>query len=585
MSAGTLRRPEALLLGILCFGPLAFGTVEPWSIATFEILTILLAVLVWSSRPNEPLPVQRGLIPLFAFLIVLGIVQLFSHEAMNAPHVWYRPFTCNPHATRREIVLYASLAALLWCSSRIISDRRSLKRFAWCVFFLGVAVSVIGIIQKDPYTQFIYGFRETPVGAAAFGPYYNRNNAACLLSMSFLVGWGILAGRFSVWRGGRGIGHFAEFLSKQILVLALMGAVFWGIVATESRGALVATVAGLLLSGLVSALFVKSRAVRWGSAFVGATAAAGYVWLLMRNPGLLGFPEGSPLKGMADVSALWRVSMSKSAGMMFLDSPVFGVGLGAFSSGNPVYQESMVQGFVRYAHNDFIEHLAEFGLAGFLAACLCLGVFLYSALGGLARIPAGERRGMALGLCAAIIAFFLHSFFEFNFQIPGNALVLMAITGALGSRAFTRDSCSEDELEKGSLPRPSLPRIAAALCVALFLVFQALKPAVAQFYEVRAKNFADSAKPYFFSQAAAWDGDPKHHLLLAHLLMDLANKNPLARRTLLRSALVAVEGALLTDPCRDYARRTRVRALWKLGRREDALAEFDSLGGPSKRTP
>ena len=73
----------SLFIGILIFTPLAFGTVEPWSIALMEVATFsaLFLLLFNKVRRKEPLLYEiPGIIPLICFFIymLIGLVPLPS---------------------------------------------------------------------------------------------------------------------------------------------------------------------------------------------------------------------------------------------------------------------------------------------------------------------------------------------------------------------------------------------------------------------------------------------------------------------------------------------------------------------------
>ena len=107
---------------------------------------------------------------------------------------------------------------------------------------------------------------------------------------------------------------------------------------------------------------------------------------------------------------------------------VFGSGLGTFGHVFPSYQPEGLQGTWDHAHNDFVETFTNSGLAG---AILALGFLVtwFKAVGPAAVEGPWERRGIAAAALASAIALLVHSFGDFNFQIPGNAFLLVAVLG------------------------------------------------------------------------------------------------------------------------------------------------------------
>lgn len=558
---------ESLLYGVIIFGPLAFGAVEPWSLAVLEILIAsLLAAQACFRAPQGNPASSRTLAAIFSLLIVIGGVQLLSPERMDDPHTWFRPFTVNAYATRKEMLLYAAFGAFSWCCPQIIRDRDGLKRLGMVIFLLGVVVAVVGIAQNSQGRgQFIYGLREVRPDRRPFGPYYNKDNAAGMLSMSFLVGCGLLAGRFESWRGGPGIGPLSEFLSQQALIGWLLAVIFYAILATHCRGALFSIVSAIFLVGLAASLFVKRPGVRRAAAMAGIFGAAGYLWLAVKSPDTLGLGS-APFSGSMNLSVQYRASMTKSAVQMFADNPLSGVGLGAFGTGYASYQDPLVQGIVEFAHNDWAQALSEFGLLGALLTGIGLICLFRRTLANIRLLGPGERCGIALGLWAAVAAFSMHSLVEFNFQIPANAIILLAIVGALGSRAYEAPA---PPASGGIRAAPRMLRRYAGAFAAASMAFFAARPAIAQFYEARAAMATDATKPYFLTRAIAWEPSPRNFLLLAQCYSALAAANPAAARPLQRSALDGAQSVLEIDSSNRHALRLRDWLLWELGRRGD----------------
>jgi O-antigen ligase len=107
---------------------------------------------------------------------------------------------------------------------------------------------------------------------------------------------------------------------------------------------------------------------------------------------------------------------------MATDFPLFGTGFGTFAEVYPRYQTAHAGRTVEYAHSDWVQLLAEGGLAGTLAVLALLAG--YAAVAGrlLARRRDREAVFLALGGLGGLLAFLLHAFAEFNAHIPANAL-------------------------------------------------------------------------------------------------------------------------------------------------------------------
>ena len=136
---------------------------------------------------------------------------------------------------------------------------------------------------------------------------------------------------------------------------------------------------------------------------------------------------------MAARTGIWSDTLRLAA-----DFPFFGSGFGTLAEVYPRYQTAHAGMRVLHAHNDWVQLLAEGGLAGTLAVFAVVGGYAAAAAKRLGRRRDREAITLALGGLAGLLAFLLHSFTEFNAHIPANALwftVLAALTlKALTSR-------------------------------------------------------------------------------------------------------------------------------------------------------
>jgi O-antigen ligase len=128
--------------------------------------------------------------------------------------------------------------------------------------------------------------------------------------------------------------------------------------------------------------------------------------------------------GEASRSRMWADTIP-----MIRDYPITGCGLGGFESCFHRYNLTAPNYKVDFAHNDYLQLLAELGLAGFLplafAAVFALTVSVRRALR-----RSGEDSGfIALACAASMTAMAIHSIADFNLYIPANALVLSWVGG------------------------------------------------------------------------------------------------------------------------------------------------------------
>lgn len=115
------------------------------------------------------------------------------------------------------------------------------------------------------------------------------------------------------------------------------------------------------------------------------------------------------LQGLqANQNAIQRFVFFEDGLKLFLRSPVIGLGLGAFENGVRGVQTFRYD--TRYAHNHYIQTMAETGIVG-LALFLC--VLALSAL----AIWRGRKRPLAPALGAALVFIAGHAMLEFTFSM------------------------------------------------------------------------------------------------------------------------------------------------------------------------
>ncbi|MGZ5114438.1 MAG: O-antigen ligase family protein, partial [Usitatibacter sp.] len=111
--------------------------------------------------------------------------------------------------------------------------------------------------------------------------------------------------------------------------------------------------------------------------------------------------------------------------------PVFGSGPGSFYIVYPGYRKEQAMAFFDHAHNDYAEIASDSGVLGLGL----LGAFVAMSLGAALLAQWRRRdplmRGMAFACVMGVTAILIHSWVDFNLQIPSNAVYFMVLL-ALG---------------------------------------------------------------------------------------------------------------------------------------------------------
>ncbi len=174
---------------------------------------------------------------------------------------------------------------------------------------------------------------------------------------------------------------------------------------------------------------LPSRAWRWSSLGV-----LGGVIVLM----LIFFPPDQLIERFAELSSTERISGNmrtffwKETLSVISEFRFFGCGLGGFEPTVMKYQAASADLTLNFAHNDYLQYIAELGFVGFAILSAILIGILVQIFRGIVGLANEDRRLIAIACAAAFVAILLHSLVDFNMYVPANAMTLAWI-GGIGS--------------------------------------------------------------------------------------------------------------------------------------------------------
>lgn len=156
----------------------------------------------------------------------------------------------------------------------------------------------------------------------------------------------------------------------------------------------------------------------------------------------------------------------KEAAGAWSEKPLQGWGAGSFAVTHKLFRQEEL-GVVQ-PHNMPLQFLAETGLIGALLALGGLGVLLFTALERVRAMAAGRQRDIAVALFAGAVAWLVHGFVDWDWDIPGVTVPALMFIGVLV--AIPRE-VTWSRLPSEPERRPVGPRSAAlaVVCVVLGL--------------------------------------------------------------------------------------------------------------------
>jgi O-antigen ligase len=397
---------------MLFASPLPFGAVYTWAWTSLTILTVL-AVILWMVGSIQKGKLRIGYSPLYVPLMLflgLGLIQLFFH------------LTLTPIATRESVLKLATDFALFFVVIQLFGDSSldTWRRVGIAVLIFGFLFSFLSILQFlwDPGRIF---WVSRHLGGP-FGPYVDRDHYAGLMEMVVPV-----SACYVLSRPGRG--PLNGLLWFGVLVQAV------SLLLTGSRGGLVSMLVETAILGwiVIGRNPLPGRRIRVAAAgLVLVAVAALFFWLVptyvLNKLGTINnyVPEahsGSRL-------TLWRDSFG-----IFRDHPWAGAGMGSFVTAYPPYQTYALDLITEHAHNDYVEALAETGLAGGVLILAALVLFIQITCRKLVVQVRHEPGWIQLGAAIACCGLLVHSFVDFNLHIPANAAWFAFCAGLAGLSA------------------------------------------------------------------------------------------------------------------------------------------------------
>ncbi len=429
---------NSLLAGasaVLLLGPLAFGAVEPWSIFALEACAAVL-LAVWALRQWMRRELSVSDHPLY-----LPMAAFFALALLQ----WAVGTTAYRQVTYSHLLLYGAYGMLVFVVTQTL---RRYSQFEWMAKLFtgyGAVVASFAILQGLTPNGKLYWIWGLEQGGSIYGPYVNHNHYAGLMEMLLPFPLVLAATHFT--SGNRK-------LAAAGIAALMAGSIFL----SGSRGGMAAFVAQMVV---LAVLMLRRREGSWKQPLMlGAFLATVIVFLVWIGGNELTQRLASiHSEAREEINGGVRLSIDRDCLRMFAKRPVLGWGLGAFPIVYPEFRSLYTLFFVNQAHNDYLQLLVETGLAGFsIAAWFLVLVFRRGAakLKNWTETASGALTAAALLGCVGIL---VHSFLDFNLQIPANA-ALFYVLCALAASAPLQESSRRRVLRRHNLivqPNPQPP--------------------------------------------------------------------------------------------------------------------------------
>lgn len=419
------------------------------------ILALVLALLVWGPLAAGAVRTQDLLIPLLLIAGALALwgVRLWLNERpklLCPPVIWTvlafaayaigRYLTCDiEYVGRLELLRVLVYAAVFLVVINNLHGQENTQLIAFTAIFLAMTVSlcagwqhltrasqvpsVAALAESLLFSHKQWYFQRVYVDRAS-GTYINPNHLAGMLEILLPLALAyVLTGR-------------SRPVTKVLLGYAAL-VILGGIFVTGSRGSWAATGCALLVFfGLLAA----HRSYRLPALvlLVVLLAAGGYFAKDSQFIKARVQPTFADGRLELDMRAeLWQATTA-----MWQDHRWWGVGPGHFDSRFGMYRPPAVQLRPDRAHNEYLNLLADWGLAGALIIAGVLATLGWGVVRTWRHVRRSEHEfksnrsnkfALVVGVAAGLIAVLAHACVDFNLQIPANAILIAVLAALLAS--------------------------------------------------------------------------------------------------------------------------------------------------------
>jgi len=382
--------------GLLLFGPIGFGAVEPWAILILETGSLAL-LLLWLVQQWVAGEITILWNPLYAPMAAFGALILLQ--------VIFR-MSAYPHDTVANALLYVAYGMLCFLATQTLTRSSQARKIAVTLALYGFALAALALLQGIAPNGKLYWIRQPRMGGWIYGSYVNHNHYAGIMELLVPIPLVI------------SLSHLAQ--EKKRIAAGAAAAIMVGtIFLSGSRGGMLAIF--VELAALAAVLFRKKRNFQF------VISGVTFVVILISLLAWLGGKElGARVRSISseaksEISGGTRLYIDRDTLKMFSHKPLLGWGLGTFPVVYPQFRSFYTNFFVNEAHNDYLQLLSEMGTVGFGVMIWFVIVLYRRALSKLGNWTTEVTGAVSLACLLGATGILVHSFFDFNLQIPANA--------------------------------------------------------------------------------------------------------------------------------------------------------------------
>lgn len=440
---------EAGLLVAVAIVVLAFGGTAPQFLAISQVIILFLGMLcVLLGRSLTTIPARFPVaVPLLLIALILlqiaplptSLAHILGVSIIDAPAHSSFTISATPYQTISQLLGLVTYLTAFYLVLTICTDYRAKKRLVLTLLAIGVFEAFYGLVQYLTGWQQIFSYVKKFYLEDATGTYINRNHFSGFLEM--ILPFAVVFALQHVLMLRRRASTDTEPARRLLSSAELPFLLFWIFIAAVLFAALVSSHSRMgILSSLISLIAVLSVA---GTTRLSARARIAVGALFMLGMAGLAVWVGSEpaitrfetLNDQYTHPGQDRLSIWRDTLHLISRHPVLGSGFGSFATVYPAVQTAFLNNAVDHAHCDYLEVVAELGLAG---GILVFGAIFWTLGLAFRRCKKGGAdydKAISFACVGSIVAILLHSLADFNLYIPANALVFAVILALAWSSA------------------------------------------------------------------------------------------------------------------------------------------------------
>jgi len=440
-SASQLSRPRAgwhqtarvVIITALCLAPAPFGSTAPFVYMTWTVLFALLTSALAFMAPLD----RRLRLAIPAFFFALALIWALVQTLPLSGIMSYAPLVRGQSVPQLQIsaslgetilfVLRQLGYALLFVLLVQLTPRQSQRLLVMrCLALAALFYAVYGILALHEFGDTTWGVAKEAHLGNATGPFRNRNTFATFLAMGLALNLSLCLFRgrryehLTPWRDGMAWMH-----GGICIVL------FATVLTTSSRMGLLVSLVGI---GCVLLFWIAAHGGTIGRVLTVILAIIGLGGAIAAIFGGAAWDRISTADADFDI----RLAIFRLAITMIEQRPWLGWGAGAFQQSFPAVRDTtlLTDTVINRAHNTYLGLAVELGIPAALSLVAAVSAV------ALRTLWTAIRRGVSPETSAAVAAtmiVLLHSTMDFSLEIPGVALVFVAILALGYSDALNSD--------------------------------------------------------------------------------------------------------------------------------------------------